>query len=271
MKRLRLLLVVNETKPAAVRAGLEIAEWAKSRGIDCGRAVSPVGRVEGTVVCALGGDGTVLRAAALVAGAAAPVLGINVGSLGFLSQTSLEGLFPALEAIAKGEYTVEERMRLGYRAGELFGTALNDVVVVGARPRLLEMRLSWGDELAATLPGDGMVFSTPTGTTAYSLSLGGPIATPTARCIVVTPHAAHVLGARSLVFSPEDEVRLTASAEARILVDGDDVGCVPAGTGVLIRRAADPTLLVRPAGAIGFFRALADKLNWPIVDSRRAR
>ena len=270
MKLLRVVLVTNETKPDAVRAASDIAAWCRSHGVACAAAVLPIEPRAGTVACALGGDGTVLRAAALMAGI--PVLGVNVGSLGFLSRTSLGELFPALEQIARGEYEIEERMRLAYSAGVVRGTVLNDVVVAGAAPRLLEIRLAWREGVAVTLPGDGIILATPTGTTAYSLSLGGPIAVPTAECIVVTPHAAHVLGLRSLVFSRDDELRVSAAAEVRLVADGDEVGRIAAGTEIVVRRADAPTLLVRPSGAPGFFDTLTSKLNWPgTADRRRAR
>jgi len=270
MKLLRLILVTNETKPDAVRAASDVAAWCRSHGVACAAAVLPIEPRAGTVACALGGDGTVLRAAALMAGI--PVLGVNVGSLGFLSRTSLGELFPALEQIARGEYEIEERMRLAYSAGVIRGTVLNDVVVAGAAPRLLEIRLAWREGVAVTLPGDGIILATPTGTTAYSLSLGGPIAVPTAECIVVTPHAAHVLGLRSLVFSRDDELRVSAPAEVRLVADGDEAGRIAAGTEIVVRRADAPTLLVRPSGAPGFFDTLTSKLNWPgAADRRRVR
>jgi len=272
MKLLRLILVTNETKADAVRAASDIVAWCRSHGVACAAAVLPIEPRAGTVACALGGDGTVLRAAALVAGDRIPILGVNVGSLGFLSRTSLGELFPALEQIARGEYEIEERMRLAYSAGVIRGTVLNDVVIAGAAPRLLEIRLAWREGVAVTLPGDGIILATPTGTTAYSLSLGGPIAVPTAECIVVTPHAAHVLGLRSLVFSRDDELRVSAPAEVRLVADGDEAGRIAAGTEIVVRRADAPTLLVRPSGAPGFFDTLTSKLNWPgAADRRRVR
>jgi NAD+ kinase len=269
MKLSQLVLVTNETKPDAVRAASDITAWCRSHGVACAVAVLPIEPRAGTFACALGGDGTVLRAAALAAGI--PILGVNVGSLGFLSRTSLEQLFPTLERIARGEYEIEERMRLAYSAGAVRGTVLNDLVVAGVAPRLLEIRLAWREGVAVTLPGDGLIVATPTGTTAYSLSLGGPIAVPTAECIVVTPHAAHVLGLRSLVFSRDDELRISAPAEVQLVADGDVVGRIAAGTEIVVRRADTPTLLVRPSGAPGFFDTLTSKLNWPgAADRRRA-
>lgn len=278
---MKLVLVVNRTKEQAVRAALDIASWCHSRGIECvevsgslreARDAVARARMQAPelVACALGGDGTVLRAAAVAAEYGIPVLGVNVGSLGFLSQTSLDLLFPALESMARGEYGVEERMRLGFDSADGSGSALNDLVVAAVEPRLLRMRLAWGDEPATALSADGMIFSTPTGTTAYSLSLGGPIVVPTAECLVVTPHAAHVLGVRSLVFSRDDAIKLTASSAVRLVADGDEVGRLPAGREIVVRRAATPTLLVRPAGARGFFATLTDKLNWPGAERRQA-
>ncbi len=271
MKRLRVFLVTNETKPDAVHAALEIAAWCRSQGVECAEARPFKDSPPGAVICALGGDGTVLRAASLAAGAGIPVLGVNVGSLGFLSSTPLEGLFPALERIARGEYEVEERMRLSYQAGSLAGTALNDVAVAAVVPRLLEIRLSWRGEPVTTLPSDGLILATPTGSTAYSLSLGGPVVAPTAECIVATPHAAHLCGARPLVFPCDDELRVSVSSDVRLIADGDEVGRVPAGTDITVRRADVRTRLIRPAGAPGFFATLTRKLNWPSADQRRAR
>jgi NAD+ kinase len=279
MKLSRVLLITNDTKPDAVRAATEIAAWCLARKIACATVALPIPQApeavgcavggDGTVACALGGDGTVLRAAALVAEAGIPILGVNVGSLGFLSRTSLELLFPTLERIARGEYEIDERMRLAYSAGDVRGTVLNDVVVAGVTPRLLEIRLAWREGVAVTLSGDGLIVATPTGTTAYSLSLGGPIAVPTAECVIVTPHAAHLLGLRSLVFSRDDELRVSAPAEVRLVADGDEVGRIAAGTEIVVRRADAPTRLVRPSGAPGFFETLTTKLNWPGPADRR--
>ncbi len=268
-QRLRLFLVVNKTKPAAVRAAAEVADWCRAHGVPCADTELQGDVTAGDVVCALGGDGTVLRAAAIAADRGAAVLGVDVGSLGFLAQTPLDGLLPALERLARGDYEVEARMRLRYRSGEADGTALNDLVVSGLGRRLLELRLDWQGSPATTLLGDGIVVSTPTGTTAYNLSLGGPIVAPTASCLVVTPHAAHVLGGRPVVFAADDELRVRVLGEARLVADGDEVGRVPAGVDITVSRAAAPTLLVRAAGAPGFFSTLSRKLNWPTVDSRR--
>jgi NAD+ kinase len=271
MKPVRVLLVVNATKPDAVGAATDIAAWCCGHETDCAEVGSATRISARDLVCALGGDGTVLRAAALAAHPGAPVLGINVGSLGFLSQTSLDGVSSALERILRGDYEVEERMRLAYSAGGIEGTALNDLGVSAIAPRLLEMRLSWRGAPASSLLGDGMIFSTPTGATAYSLSLGGPIVVPTADCLLVTPHGAHVLGTRPIVFGGDEELRLRASADARLVADGDDVGRVLAGTDIIVRRAPTPTLLVRAFDGPDFFSTLSRKLNWPSADLRRVR
>ncbi len=269
MKLSRVLLVTNDTKPDAVRAAGEIAAWCHERKIDCASLSQPPRQGPCTVVCALGGDGTVLRAAGLVAGAGIPILGVNVGSLGFLSRASLDQLFPTLERIARGEYEIEERMRLAFRTHGLQGTALNDLVFAGVKPRLVEIRLARREDEAMRFPGDGLILATPTGTTAYSLSLGGPIVVPTGECIVATPHAAHVLGLRSVVFSRDDELRVSASCELRLIADGDEVGRVSAGADVVVRRAEAPTLLIKPSGTAEFFSTLAEKLHWPGLAHRQ--
>jgi len=278
MKRLQhLFLVTNTSKPAAVQTALEVASWCAARRVGCAEARGP-GDVEmargldgEVIVCALGGDGTVLRAAAWVADRGAPILGVNVGSLGFLSQTAVDEVVPTLERIARGNYEIEERMRLRYRAGDVEGTALNDLVVSGIGPRLVEVQVAWDGAPASTFLGDGAIFSTPTGATAYALSLGGPIVVPTAECLLLTPHAAHVLGIRPIVFGGDADVVVRTSSEVRLVVDGDEVGRVPAGTEIAVCRAAMPTRLIRPDRGPSFFATLAKKLNWPSGDPRGRR
>jgi len=259
----RLFVVANETKPDALRALADLKVWCQDRRIELVAADTPPRDAEGAVVLALGGDGTVLRAASLFQTSAIPILGINVGSLGFLTQAPLGALTDALEHVLGDEFAIEERMRLGYEAGSTRGSVLNDLVVTGENDTTFcELSLAWGDGHVADYPGDGLIVATATGSTAYSLSAGGPVIVPPAACILVTPHASHRLGLRSIVFPPEEILHIVPRSDVRLIADGDLVGRIEAGTEVLIRRFETPTRLVRLGGALSFFGVLGEKLNW---------
>lgn len=268
----RVVAFVNETKPAAVRAAETLREWCARGDVVMVRSADvDVGTADGTIVVALGGDGTVLRAAAWAAPSGIPVLGINVGSLGFLSAAAPEAFIASLERVARGEIVIEERMRLAYYAGDLSGSALNELVVCGAgSSRFCELRLASTSGDAAIYAGDGLIVCTPTGSTAYSLSAGGPIVLPDADSLVVTPHAIHALGVRPVVFPPSATLEIHARGSVELIADGDVLGTLDGGAGVIVRRSEITTHLIRFVDSPGFFAVLADKLGWS-GDPRRGR
>jgi NAD+ kinase len=260
----RVYVIANETKPDALRAVAEVKVWCQDRRIEIVAVEAPApADAEGAIALALGGDGTVLRAAALFAESRIPILGVNVGSLGFLTQAPLSGLVRALECVLADEFTVEERMRLAFEADSVTGSVLNDIVVTDVDSwRFCELVLSWGDGQAAEYPGDGLIVATATGSTAYSLSAGGPVIVPPAACILVTPHAAHRLGLRPILFPPGETLRIVTRSQARVVADGDAVAELPAGGAVTISQSASSTRLIRLKGAQPFFDVLQEKLNW---------
>jgi NAD+ kinase len=264
MELSRIFIVANATKPDALRALADLKLWCQDRRIEAVAAdSSPPRDSEGAIVLALGGDGTVLRASSLFQSSTIPILGVNVGSLGFLTQAPLDALTGALEQILADEFAIEERMRLGYEAGPVEGSVLNDLVVTGeGSTAFCELALTWGDGHVAEYPGDGLIVATATGSTAYSLSAGGPVIVPPAACILVTPHASHRLGLRSIVFPPEEILRVAPRSRVRLIADGDLVGRLEPGSDVLVRRFDAPTRLIRLSGATPFFGVLNEKLNW---------
>lgn len=268
----RVVLMVNEAKPAAVHAAEILRAWCVRAGVVIKRSIdADVGTADGTIVLALGGDGTVLRAAAWAAPVGIPVLGINVGSLGFLSAAPPESLIASLERVARGEIVIEERMRLAYSAGGLSGSALNELVVCGVgSSRFCELQLSSTKGGTAVYAGDGLIVCTPTGSTAYSLSAGGPIVLPDADSLVVTPHATHALGVRPVVFPPGATLEIAARGAVELIADGDVVGALDGTAGVIVRRSEVTTHLIRFADSPGFFAVLEDKLGWS-GDPRRGR
>jgi NAD+ kinase len=219
----------------------------------------------------LGGDGTFLRAALAVAEVDVPILGINLGKIGFLSKVEAHQLEPILEEASRGDSPIEERMLLraqilpggGPVGGQSF-VALNDVVVArGSLVRVCHLDVSIDESHLATFIADGLVVSTPTGSTGYSFSAGGPILDPTSRNLVVTPIAAYLSAIRSVVVSPTQTVRCRVldAFEALVSIDGHVDRPLVAGDVVEVRAADRPIRLVSPAGALPFWDLLRQKVE----------
>lgn len=228
-------LVVHPTKPEAQTAAGDLRRLGEARGLKV------VGAADGAcdVVIALGGDGTILRAARLADQNEVPLLGVNVGRLGFLSTIESGRLEFALDALATGSYAVEERMLLEATFGdEPPSYALNEFVVEKATPsRVIGIRVSADREVIATYSADGFIVATPTGSTAYSLSAGGPVLEPSIQAIVLTPVSAHSPLWRSIVVEPGRVVHLDiVDGTAAFSADGELRATIPAGQGARIRR-----------------------------------
>lgn len=198
----------------------------------------------------LGGDGTILSAAVPAAEAGVPILGINLGNIGFMSAFDASDE-AALETVLAGGYVTDERALLSVRAergGEEFfrAAALNDAVIsAGELGRMVRVEISCGGSRMAILRGDGVIAATPTGSTAYSLSAGGPIIDPRSDCMVLTPVCAHTPYARPIVLPLCSEVRLKAPESAVLTVDGRPGTRLEAGDSVLIGKCAKKTTLIR--------------------------
>jgi NAD+ kinase len=268
---------------------VEIERWLRGRGLeavfetttaalmpaDAGRGVADkaalVGQVELVVV--LGGDGTLLSVADCVAatGADVPILGVNFGSLGFLTEATLPELYPSLEAALGGQTRVEERMML--RATTLRDRqrlperlALNDVVInKTARARMTDLSVSVGDEFVTRVKADGLIVATPTGSTAYNLAAGGPIVQPTIDALVLTPIAPHMLTNRPIVIPSTALVRVQPQMNERdelyVTFDGQTGYELRAGDEVQIRCADKRVRLLRPSSR-SYFDVLRQKLKW---------
>jgi NAD+ kinase len=225
----------------------------------------------------LGGDGTLLRGARLVALDAVPVLGINLGHLGFLTAAMPDELEAAIRAFLAGDYTLDARMALAIEAvredGARSGSyvALNDAVLhKGGAARVIRLKVTAWEESVGTYSADGIILATPTGSTAYSLSAGGPIVHPTVDCIVATPISPHTLSFRPLVLPADETITvevLGPSEELVLTIDGQESERLAPGSRVVIRRAPDPVRLVRFTGQT-FFSTLRRKLRWGDLDER---
>jgi len=221
------------------------------------------------VIVVLGGDGTLLSVARAVGDLGVPILGVNLGGLGFLAATTLDEMVPALEALLAGRMAVEERMMLSarlHRGGSVAGTflGLNDVVIMkAATSRIIDLSVSVDGEPATAYRADGLIIATPTGSTAYSLSAGGPILFATMDAVVLTPICSHTLTNRPIVLpgSQRIEVAVLTSQDVVLTVDGQVGLALREHDRVEVARAASRIRLVR-FPYTHFFSVLRTKLKW---------
>jgi NAD+ kinase len=226
----------------------------------------------------LGGDGTLLRGARTLNGARTPILGVNLGRVGFLTTANSQTLDWALDALVRGAYATEARLALapliedrsGQRRAE--PVVLNDAVVhKGGVARVIRLRVSVDGEEVGQYSADGIVVATPTGSTAYSLSAGGPIVVPGVDAIVVTAICPHTLAVRPLVVSSQAQVAVEPippwTEDVLVSFDGQVGTTMQPGDRLLVRRAERPVLLVR-LGPEGFFARMRKKLQWGDLSDR---
>jgi NAD+ kinase len=274
----RIGFAYNPTQEPTVELAARASGWCRMRGIDDWQ--SPAGDL-GTLLrelpstdalVVLGGDGTFLRAARAVAEVDVPILGINLGKVGFLSKAEAADLEIVLERIAAGEFTFDERMVIEGRIRRGGGdsddaeryVALNDIVVArGELARVCRLDVSIDDTHLATFIADGLVVASPTGSTGYSFSAGGPILDPVSRNLVVTPIAAYLSALRSVVASPEQVVRcrVVDAHEALVSIDGREDQRLAVGDVVEVRALERPVRLLHPRGALSFWDLLRHKVE----------
>ncbi|MGP6178533.1 NAD kinase [Microbacterium sp. A196] len=229
----------------------------------------------------LGGDGTILRAAELVRGThSAPVLGINMGHVGFLAEIERDAMVDAVERVIARDYVVEERLALAVRVKDALGDvvfetwALNEATVEKAsRERMIEVVVEIDGRPLSSYGCDGMVISTPTGSTAYNFSAGGPVIWPTVEAIAVVPLSAHALFARPIVVSPDASVAIEVlertSGTGILWCDGRRSHELPPGARVVVRRSSRPVRLAR-LHPTAFTDRLVRKLQLPVAGWRGA-
>jgi NAD+ kinase len=221
------------------------------------------------LILSVGGDGTFLRAAHVASAVGCPVLGVKVGRMGFLTEVEPEEAPPLLELVATGGARIEERLAVLARPeSDDFAPqwALNEVIVEKrARHRLVRLALYVGDVYVTTLSGDGVIVATPTGSTAYSFSAGGPIVTPAIPCLLVTPVAPHMVFDRTLVIGADDRVTLEVVGDEPGLIsaDGRESLELPIGSRVGIGAAPNPARLVRRHDAPAFHALVREKFGLP--------
>jgi NAD+ kinase len=225
---------------------------------------------ETDVLVVLGGDGTFLRAVQAVIAVDVPILGINLGRIGFLSKAETDELESVLELLQTGAYELRPRMGLAGailpagRPASLTFTALNDIVIArGSLARVVRMSASIDESHLATFIADGLVVSSPTGSTGYSFSAGGPILDPQSRNLVVTPIAGYLSAIRSIVVSPLQVVRcqILDAHEALVSIDGREDHRIEVGDVVEVRALERPIRFVEPSGSLPFWDLLRTKVQ----------
>lgn len=276
--------VVHPGRAAAVEAASNLAEWLGAAGITTSRvdgataedaaAAAAFGR-DLDLVISVGGDGTFLRAAHVASRVDVPVLGVKVGRVGFLTEVEPEEARPVLERMLDGTALIEERLAV---VAEVVGStgeaqwALNEVIVEkSARHRLIRLAVVVDETYVTTFSADGVIVATPTGSTAYSFSAGGPIVSPWVPCVIVTPIAAHMVFDRSLVLAADQRVELEVVGEEPGLLSADGRASLelPLGSRVRIERAATSARFVRREDAPAFHALVRDKFDLPGRDGAR--
>lgn len=279
----RIAIDPNLSKPGCDAAVRRLVDWLDERGCEVllPHHVLPMPpkaqmrerqdlAADADLVIVLGGDGTLLGTARRVYPRKVPILGVNFGGLGFLTDLSIEEMFEGLERVFAGEYRRETRVMLKACILDAGGRtrdrrfAMNDVVIHEAGHRLLTLLPSLDSTEMGEVHADGLIVATPTGSTAYSLSAGGPIVEPTLRALIATPICPHVLSMRPIVF-PCDQtltVRFPPSdARIQVVADGQEDVALESGEAVRIRRA-EGTIEFLLTKTETFYDVLRDKLNW---------
>jgi NAD+ kinase len=285
----RIGVVVKRHQPDALQTLCRLTEWLNQRSIilvggpeiereriehESGCSVEEVQEdqlaASVDLILVLGGDGTMIGTARMLGDREVPVIGVNYGGLGYLAEFRIEELFGALESILKGEYKLEKRVML---AVELFrgednvsrSRVLNDVVInKSALARIIEIEAYLNNQFVNSFRADGLIVSTPTGSTAYNLSAGGPVIYPSMNAIVITPICPFTLSNRPIVVPDDAEIELrlkTEEEEVALTLDGQVGFPLKVEDRVLIRKSRTTFNLVQPMNR-NYFEVLRDKLRW---------
>jgi NAD+ kinase len=285
----RIGLVLKPHQPEVLKTTCELTKWLAERGIElvggpeiereriehatgCSvREVPPETLAhEVDLVLVLGGDGTMIATARLIGGTEVPVLGVNFGGLGYLAEFRFEELYTALESILAGNYRLDKRVMLAvelHRGNELItqNRVLNDVVInKSALARIIEIEAHLNQQFVNSFRADGLIVSTPTGSTAYNLSAGGPVIFPSMNAVVITPICPFTLSNRPIVVPDDAGIELhlkTENEEVALTLDGQVGFALQVGDRVMIRKSDTTFNLIQPANR-NYFDVLRDKLRW---------
>lgn len=266
----RVGIVHKVTSAEASETATFVEHFLQSKGVEVLRDEEEVG-ASADLVIVLGGDGTLIHAAGLLGGRPVPILGVNMGSLGFMTEVPQSLMYPTIESVLAGRATLSERMKFRvhlHRGGSseraLDAEVLNDVVIAkGALSRMVELDTRCTGQYVTTYKADGIIVATPTGSTAYALAANGPIMYPTMRGVIIAPICPHMLTQRPLVV-PDDEnieIILVNDSEVYLTLDGQKGLKLERGDRVQVKQSYNRVMLVRNP-QIDFFGILRAKLRW---------
>lgn len=266
----RFYIITNRTKDKDLKVTKSIQTYIEEKGSVCFLAEEhPLIPEQIDCILVLGGDGTLIRAARELPSNDVPMLGINMGTLGYLTEVEVSDVEHSLDQLMSGDCYVEKRMLLqGTVEGHGENLALNDIVLTrSGKVRVIQFRVYVNGELLNTYRADGVIVSTPTGSTAYNLSAGGPVVAPTASLIVVTPICSHALNTSSIVLSADDEIILEVGEgrdgnieEAVVSFDGEEDVIVRTGDRIQIKKAKATAKLLR-LSKISFLEIMRKKMK----------
>lgn len=273
-KRKRVLIIGHSSKPGVSEMVKRVTPWLEQRCEVCGVHLdndAPLDASGCDFVLVFGGDGTMLSAARRLQGAAAPAVGINLGRMGFLTEIGPDAFEEKIERVLAGEGTVSERMMLECCVrkpdGECKGpfTALNDVVIArGSLSQAIDFEIWINGERVSQYQGDGLIVSTPTGSTGYNLSAGGPVVSPGVGALVLTPICPHSVTNRPVVIGPDDVVEIRMPREAReAILTADGQVHEPLGDDAVVEiQRSERVFRMLELGSGGQYATLRDKLHW---------
>ena len=263
--------IIGKPKQAAVtKVTGELLDWFRKKGLQATVDPSSDQTAQSDLVVVVGGDGTLLSAVRQIGDRPIPILAINHGSLGFLTEVTLDEMYPALEQVLAGKFVTEQRMKMEVdvlREGTTVANynAFNDAVInKGTLARIIELEARVNGQLVSSFRSDGIIVSTPTGSTAYNLSAGGPIIFPSMRAMAITPICSHTLTNRPIVLPPEVTIEITLKSEqdeVQLTVDGQVGDRLNPEDCVRIRRSKTDVQLIAPSGK-DYFDVLRGKLKW---------
>jgi len=274
-------ILYKENDNLAIETAMKVQEWLKNKNVECVLfhsvgAFSSFNHSEimaiqsSDAVIVLGGDGTMLSASRIINGRKIPIIGINMGTLGFITEIQRTDLWKSLELIFSGSYEIEERSMLNaqvFRNEEIINEylGLNDLVIgKGIMAKISDFELIINNIYVSTIKADGIIISTPTGSTAYNLSAGGPILFPTLKGLVFTPICPHTLSVRPVVLPDNFIIDLVISSNVKdifLTIDGQIGFPLKINDRVRCRVADEKTYLIAPVGR-DYFRVLREKLRW---------
>ena len=263
-----IVIVTKPKQPEVAHVAEQLSTWFNSKNIQA--SLKPDAAAKADLVVVVGGDGTLLAAARLLGDRQVPILAINHGGLGFLTEVTLEEMYPAIERVLAGHFITEHRMMMDIevtstdKRGAAY-RALNDVVInKGTISRMIELETRVDRQYVSRFRADGLIVATPTGSTAYNLSAGGPIVFPTMSAMIVTPICSHTLTNRPIVLPPGVKVEIvlaSASDDVHITVDGQVGMRLEVNDKITVERSPMAVKLVAPADK-NYFDVLRGKLKW---------